>query len=82
MSGGTKKDQDIKIVELCRVFRDEEAVIIKSLLGSYNIECILQSDLTRSVRPYIIGIWAATEIRILVSDRDLEVSKGVLRGNT
>ncbi|MBA7552643.1 hypothetical protein ES705_45213 [subsurface metagenome] len=75
----SKDDKDIKIVELCQVFCDTEAVLIKSLLASYNIECILQSDLTRSVRPYIIGIYGATEISILVSDRDFEESKEIIK---
>ncbi|MBA7576026.1 hypothetical protein ES708_17863 [subsurface metagenome] len=79
MSEKTEKNKDIKVVELCQVFCDEEAVTIKSLLGSYNIECILQSDITRSVRPYIIGIYGATEISILVSDRDLEESKEIIK---
>jgi len=73
-----KKDKDMKIVELCRVFRDEEAVTIKSLLASYNIECILQSDITRSVHPYTIDGLGVTEISILVSERDLEKSKEII----
>ena len=76
-----KKDKDIKIVELCRVFRDEEAVTIKSLLASYNIECILQSDITRSVHPYTIDGLGVTEISILVSERDLEKSKEIISKN-
>ena len=76
-----KKDKDIKIVELCRVFRDEEAVTIKSLLASYNIECILQSDITRSVYPYTIDGLGVTEISILVSERDLEKSKEIISKN-
>ena len=79
MSENAEKNKDIKIVELCRVFCDEEAVTIKSLLASYNIECILQSDITRSVRPYIIGVSGATEISILVSERDLEESKRIVK---
>ncbi len=71
-----KKDKDIKIVELCRVFRDEEAVTIKSLLASCNIECILQSDITRSVYPFTVD--GLAEVTILVSDRELEKSKEII----
>ena len=71
------KDKDIKIVELCRVFYDEEAVTIKSLLASCNIECILQSDITRSVYPFIFD----SRVSILVSDRDLEKSKEIISKN-
>jgi len=76
-----KRDKDIKIVELCRVFRDEEAVTIKSLLTNYNIECILQSDITRSVHPYTIDGLGVTEISILVSEKDLEKSKEIISKN-
>ncbi len=74
-----KKDKDIKIVELCRVFRDEEAVTIKSLLASCNIECILQSDITRSVYPFTVD--GLAEVTILVSDRDFEKSKEIISKN-
>ena len=71
-----KEDKDSKVVELCRVFRDEEAITIKSLLANYNIECILQSDITRSVYPFTID--GLAEVSILVSVRDLEKSKEII----
>ncbi|HAJ33454.1 MAG TPA: hypothetical protein DCK79_08815 [Candidatus Atribacteria bacterium] len=74
-----KKDKDIKIAELCRVPREDEALAIKSLLASYNIECILQSDITRSVYPFTID--GLAEVSILVSERDLEKSKEIISKN-
>jgi len=74
-----KKDKDIKIVELCRVPREDEALTIQSLLANYNIECILQSDITRSVYPFTID--GLAEVSILVSDRDLEKSKEIISKN-
>jgi len=71
-----KKDKDLKIVELCRVPREDEALTIKSLLGSYGIECILQSDITHSVYPFTID--GLGEVIILVSNRDLEKSKKII----
>ena len=71
-----KKDKNSKMVELCRVFRDEEAVTIKSLLASYNIECILQSYITRSVYPFTVD--GLGEVSILVSDKDFEKSKEII----
>jgi len=76
-----KEDKESKVVELCRVFSDEKAITIKSLLASYNIECILQSDITRSVYPLIIDGLGATEMSILVSERDLEKSKEIISEN-
>ena len=73
------KDQDIKIVELCRVPREDEALAIESLLASYNIRCILQSDVTRSVYPFTID--GLAEVSILVSERDLEKSREIISKN-
>ena len=75
------EDKDSKIVELCRVPREEEAVTIKSLLASCNIECILQSDITRSVYPFTIDGLGVTEISILVSDREIGKSKEIISEN-
>ncbi len=71
-----KKDKDIKIVELCRVPREDEALTIESLLASCNIKCILQSAITRSIYPFTID--GLAEVSILVSDRDFEKSKEIL----
>jgi len=70
-----KKDKDIKIVELCRVPREDEALAI----ASCNIKCILQSDITRSIYPFTID--GLAEVSILVSDRDLEKSKEIISKN-
>ncbi len=67
---------DIKIVELCRVPREEEALAIKSLLANFNIECILQSDITHSVYPFTVD--GLAEVVILVADRDWEKSKEII----
>jgi hypothetical protein len=74
-----KKDKDIKIVELCRVPREDEALAIEGLLASCNIKCILQSDITRSVYPFSID--GLAEVSILVSDKDLEKSKEIISKN-
>ena len=74
-----KKDKDIKIVELCRVPREDEALTIESLLASCNIKCILQSDITRSVYPFTID--GLAEVSILVSERDFEKSRDIISKN-
>lgn len=74
-----KKNQDTKIVELCRVPREDEALTIKSLLANYHIECILQSDITHSVYPFVAD--GLAEVIILVADKDLEKSKEIINKN-
>jgi len=73
------KDQDIKIVELCRVPREDEALAIESLLASFNIRCILQSDITRSVYPFTMD--GLAEVSILVSEKDLKKSREIINKN-
>lgn len=73
------EDKDVKIVELCRVPREDEALAIESLLASCNIKCILQSDITRSVYPFSID--GLAEVTILVSEKDLEKSKEIINQN-
>lgn len=80
MSENTNKEnQDSKIVELCRVPREDEALTIKSLLANYNIECILQSDITHSIYPFTVD--GLAEVIILVADKDLERSKEIISKN-
>jgi len=71
-----EKDKNLKIVELCRVSREDEALTIKSLLANYNIECILQSDITHSVYPFTVD--GLAEVIILVSSKDLQKSKKII----
>lgn len=65
-----------KIVELCRVPTEVEALPIQSLLESYGIRCILQSDVTRSVYPFTVN--GLAEVRIFVSEKDLEKAMDIL----
>jgi len=74
-----KENQDSKIVELCRVPREDEALTIKSLLANYDIKCILQSDITHSVYPFTVD--GLAEVIILVADKDIEKSKKIISKN-
>ncbi len=67
MEDNDKSYHDSKIVELCRVPTEVDALPIQSLLESYGIRCILQSDVTRSVHPFTVD--GLAEVRILISDR-------------
>ncbi|MDD3031425.1 MAG: DUF2007 domain-containing protein [Candidatus Caldatribacteriota bacterium] len=66
-----------KIIELCRVPTEVDALPIQSLLESYGIRCILQSDVTRSVHPFTVD--GLAEVRILISDKDLGKAKEILK---
>jgi hypothetical protein len=66
-----------KIVELCRVPTEIDALPIQSLLESYGIRCILQSDVTRSVYPFTVD--GLAEVRIMISDRDLDKANDILK---
>ncbi len=68
---------DSKIVELCRVPTEIDALPIQSLLESYGIRCILQSDVTRSVYPFTVD--GLAEVRIMISDRDLDKANDILK---
>lgn len=78
-----KKDEknyhNSKIIELCRVPTEVDAIPIQSLLESYGIRCILQSDVTRSVHPFTVD--GLAEVRILISDQDLDKAKDILNNS-
>jgi len=66
-----------KIVELCRVPTEVDALPIQSLLESYGIKCILQSHVTRSVHPFTVD--GLAEVRILISEKDLDEAREILK---
>jgi len=68
-----------KIIELCRVPTEIDAIPIQGLLESYGIRCILQSDVTRSVYPFTVD--GLAEVRILISDQDLDRARDILKNS-
>lgn len=77
MKNNDKNYHNSKIVELCRVPTEVDALPIQSLLDSYGIRCILQSDVTRSIHPFTVD--GLAEVRILISDQDLEEARDILK---
>ena len=71
--------QDSKVVLLCSVASEVDALPIQSLLESYGIKCILQSDVTRSIHPFVVD--GLAEVRILVLEQDLAKAREILRGS-
>ncbi len=68
---------DSKIVQLCLLPTEVDALPIQSLLASYGIKCILQSDVTRSVHPFIVD--GLAEVRILILEEDLPKAREILK---
>jgi hypothetical protein len=68
---------DSNIVQLCSLPTEVEALPIQSLLESYGIKCILQSDVTRSVHPFIVD--GLAEVRILILEKDLPKAREILK---
>ncbi len=66
-----------KILLLCTVPTELDALPIQSLLEGYGIKCILQSDVTRSVHPFTVD--GLAEVRILVLEKDLEKARQILK---
>ena len=79
MEKDEKNYHNSKIIELCRVPTEVDAIPIQSLLESYGIRCILQSDVTRSVHPFTVD--GLAEVRILISDQDLDKAKDILQNS-
>ena len=69
--------RNAKISLLCTVPTEIDALPIQSLLENYGIKCILQSDVTRSVYPFIVD--GLAEVRILVLEKDLEKAQEILK---
>lgn len=69
--------RDSKIALLCSVPTEIDALPIQSLLESYNIRCILQSDVTRAVHPFVVD--GLAQVRILVLEEDLSKAREILR---
>ena len=71
-----KEEKESKIVELCRVSSESEALTIKSLLSSQGIDCMLKANIDHSVYP--ITVDGLGEVRIMVIGKELKESKRIL----
>ena len=71
-----KGEKALKIVELCRVSCESEALAIKSLLSGQGIKCMFKANIDHSVYPFTVD--GLGEVRIMVISKDLEESKKIL----
>ena len=67
-----------KMVEVYRAAGEVEAQIIKGLLESYGIPCLLKSNAAPSV--YVLTINGMGEVRVMVWEEAMEEAKRLIRG--
>lgn len=72
-----KKEKESKIIELCRVSSENEALAIKSLLSGQGIQCMLKANIDHSVYP--ITVDGLGEVRVMVSGKDHQESVKILK---
>ena len=76
MRKNLKDEEGLKVVELCRVSSESEALTIKSLLSSQGIECMFKANIDHSVYP--ITVDGLGEVRIMVINKKLQESRRIL----
>ncbi len=67
-----------KLTEVYKATSDMEAQVIKGLLESYGIPCLLKSKVAPSVHMFAIG--SMGEVRVMVRDSMVEKARELIRG--
>ena len=75
MSNGRDRDH---LVELCRVWGDAEALVIRALLEEHSITCHFTSHADHKVHPFSLD--GLGEVRIFVLPEHLEEARALLAG--
>jgi hypothetical protein len=70
------KGQDLKLIEIHRAANDEEALVIKGLLESQGIHCLLRSRVVHAVHPFSMD--GLGEVKILVAEIDAPEAQALL----
>jgi hypothetical protein len=73
-----RPDAGQKLVEVYRARSEAEALVIKSLLESYDIPCLLQSNAAPSV--HIFTVDGMGEVRVLVWESVADDAKKLIEG--
>jgi hypothetical protein len=63
-----KEKGDFRLVEVYRAANDEEALVIKGLLESQGIHCLLRSRVVHAVHPFSMD--GLGEVKIMVAEGD------------
>ena len=67
-----------KLVEVYRAAGEIEAQVIKSLLESYGIPCLLQSQAAPSVHTFTVD--GLGEVKVMVWEQEAETAKRLIKG--
>ncbi len=67
-----------KLIEVYKAASDMEAQVIRGLLESYGISCLLKSKVAPSVHMFAIG--GMGEVRVMVRDSMVEKARELIRG--
>ena len=70
---------DEKMVEVYRASGEIEAQVIRGLLESYNIPCLLKSIASPSVHTFAVD--GMGEVRVMVWESIAEKAKSLIRGD-
>ena len=71
-------NRDEKLVEVYRSPNEMEAQVIKSLLDSFGIPCLLKSNAAASVHMFAVD--GMGEVRVMVLDSMAEKAREIIRG--
>ncbi len=69
-------NRNLKLVEIYRANSEMEALVIKSLLESYQIPCLLKSHAAPSVHVFTTD--GMGEVKIMVSESQAEKARGLI----
>jgi hypothetical protein len=69
-------ENDLDLVELVKVWGPAEMEIIKTMLESYGIPCLLRGQVVQSVLPYTVD--GMGEVKCLVFKKDLAKAKKLI----
>ena len=67
-----------KMVEVYRATGEIEAQVIKSLLESYGIPCLLRSNAAQSVHNFVVD--GMGEVRVMVWESSAEAARELIEG--
>ena len=67
---------DLDLVEVHKAWGSAEAEVIKSMLESYGISCLMRGKVLQSVLPFTAD--GMGEIKILVSKKDMARAKNLI----
>ncbi len=73
---GGEEGNGLRLIEVHRAINDEEALVIKGLLESQGIHCILRSRVVHAVHPFSMN--GLGEVRILVAESDEPDARSLL----